>query len=370
MARPYILYAWPLSLYSGKARAYLRGKGLPFVEKEVRLWHFGRLKRKVGAKVMPVVVTPQGEWLQDTAEIIELLEQRHPRQPVLPAGPRQRISALLLEAWGDEFWVPSAMHYRWNFHENYEQLFRPEAGDHLLPLAPRFLKDRAAARAAGLMRSYLPALGVTPAQVPAIEAWTVAMLDALDAHFASLPYLFGGQPSVADYGLIGPLFAHLGRDPYPARTLIAPRRHLRDWVRRVQTPAAPAQGEFLANDEVPATLAPLLRSVFGEFWPLLEQTQAQMAVALKELAPGRRLERMLGPVDSVLGGQPFRRNAFPFSLWKAQRVLDAYAALDADQRRAVEAWAAPLGGSQAMRLAIQPRLQRVALHVEPEPARG
>ena len=27
--RPYLLYALPLPLYSGKARAYLRGKGLP-----------------------------------------------------------------------------------------------------------------------------------------------------------------------------------------------------------------------------------------------------------------------------------------------------------------------------------------------------
>ena len=38
MPQRYILYGWQLSLYSGKTRAYLRYKGIPYVEKPVRLW--------------------------------------------------------------------------------------------------------------------------------------------------------------------------------------------------------------------------------------------------------------------------------------------------------------------------------------------
>ena len=30
------------------------------------------------------------------------------------------------------------------------------------------------------------------------------------------PYLLGGRPSIADFGFMAPLFAHLGRDPVPA----------------------------------------------------------------------------------------------------------------------------------------------------------
>src|SRR5262249_42374495 len=149
--------------------------------------------------------------------------------------PRQRIAALLLEAWGDEFWLPSAMHYRWNFPENYE-LFETEGGKNLLPLAPRFVRDRLIEKSANLMRSFLPGLGVTEEQRSTIEPWTPSMCDARDAHFAQLPYLLGTRPSYGDFGLIGPLFAHLGRDPYPKRELIAPRRNLAAWVARMQQP--------------------------------------------------------------------------------------------------------------------------------------
>src|ERR1044071_124917 len=103
----YLLYAWPLSYYSGKARAYLRYKAIPHVEKPVRMWTYKTIKQRSGAHVMPVVVTPEGEWLQDTSFIMDRLEQRFPEAPVLPATPRQKLAALILEAWGDEFWIPS-----------------------------------------------------------------------------------------------------------------------------------------------------------------------------------------------------------------------------------------------------------------------
>jgi glutathione S-transferase len=365
MSKTHILYAWPLSYYSGKARAYLRYKDIAHVEKPIRLWTFKAIKRKTGATVMPVVVTPQHEWLQDTSDIMDELERRHPQAPVLPATPRQRIAALLLEAWGDEFWLPTAMHYRWSFPENFEQLFQREGGDYLLPFAPRILKNRLIAAPAGQMRSFLPGLGVVPAQFALIESWTVAMLDALDAHFATLPYLLGTRPSYGDFGLIGPLYAHLGRDPYPRRVLIQPRPHLERWIARMQQPEQPRGGAFLPDDRVPDTLAPLFRSVFGEFWPFLEQSLVQVHHALPALPAGRGFPRSLGEIEFPLAGHNFKRRATPFSLWMAQRALDAYGALQAPQRAAVDTWLAGYGAGGALRLRIMPRLRRRALHVLP-----
>ncbi|MBK6559244.1 MAG: hypothetical protein IPG16_19255 [Comamonadaceae bacterium] len=37
-----------------------------------------------------------------------------------------------MEAWGDEWWIPMAMHTRWTYPENYA-LFEREAGSALLP---------------------------------------------------------------------------------------------------------------------------------------------------------------------------------------------------------------------------------------------
>lgn len=366
MGKPYLHYAWEMSLYSGKTRAYLRYKNIPHVEKTIHLWDMRTIRRQVGATVMPVVVTPEGEWLQDTSHIIDVLEKRHPLSPVLPATPKQKIAALLIEAWGDEFWLAPSMHYRWNFPENYAQQFRREGGDHLLPFAPRFVKNMAIDGIARQLRAFLKGLGAVPAQVPAIERWTEAMCDALDAHFAVHPYLLGTKPSIGDFGLIAPLYAHLGRDPYPARELIAPRKHLAAWVHRMQHPAQPLGGSFLTGDEVPATLAPVFRSIFGEFWPQLTATLAEVQKALPEVKPGQGFRRQLGPLRIPYGGQPFTLRARPYSLWMAQRPLDALRALKPAEQQQVQVWLATVGGVEAMQLEIRPRLKRMALFVAPE----
>lgn len=366
MSKPYLHYAWDLSFYSGKTRAYLRYKGIPHVEKTVRLWHFASIKRKTGAEVMPVVVTPQGEWLQDTSHIIDVLEQRHPQAPVVPDTPCQKLAAYLLEAWGDEFWLPPAMHYRWNFAENYTTLFRREGGDNLLPFAPRFLKNKVVDRVAATLRGFLKGIGVVPQQLAAIERWTPPMLDALDAHFAVYPYLLGSKPCIGDFGLVGPLYAHLGRDPYPARELVGRRRHLAAWVLRLQQAPTPQGGAYLANDEVPTTLAPLFASIFGEFWAQLEATLGEVQKAAPQLVAGRGFERLLGAVQSPYAGAPYTLRARPYSLWMAQRVLDVYRAFSATEQAKVQQWLDTVGGSMAMQLDIQPRLKRMALRVAPE----
>lgn len=365
---PYRLYGWELSLYSGKVRAYLRHKGIAFREKRINLWEMREIKRRTGAQVMPVVVTPEGEWLQDTSHIIDVLEARFPQSPVVPVTPKQHVAAYLLEAWGDEFWLPSAMHYRWNFPENFHEIFQTEGGDNLLPFAPRFLKNKLIAKAAGAMRSFLPGLGVNPQQAAIIEAWTQARCDALDTHFARYPYLLGARPCLGDYGLIGPLYAHLGRDPYPVRALMASRPHLAAWVQRMLHPPAStsvsADGEFLPDDEVPDTLRPVFDSIFGEFWPYLLATRDAVERATPSLQPGRGYRRALDIVEIPQLGRPFKIAARPYSLWMAQRVLDAYAALPPPARVPVDAWLADWGGGAAMTIRM-PRLKRLTLHVAP-----
>lgn len=365
MNRPYILYAWDLSLYSGKARAYLRYKDIPYVERKINLWSFRKIEKKVGARVMPVVVTPHGEWLQDTSNIIDTLERLFPARSVIPHSPRQRVAAYLLEAWGDEFWLPTAMHYRWSFPENFEHRFKAEGGNDLLPIGPRCLKNRLVAAVAAQMRRYLPGLGVVSSQRPVIEAWTAVMLDALDVHFAKFPYLLGSRPCIGDFGLIGPLYAHLGTDPYPARELIASRPHLQSWIWRMHQPQKPSTGDFLAADHLPDTLTPVFRSIFSEFWAQLRATQQEVQKLLPQLRPHQRLPRLLGGIEIPMGPARLRIAARSYSLWMAQRALDAYAALPEGGRASVERWLDEVGGREALQLRNAPRLERVGLHVRP-----
>lgn len=363
MSEMYRFYGWEMSLYSGKLRAYLRHKNIPFEERRATLWDMRQIRRQTGAQVIPVLVTPEGQWLQDTSHIIDRLEARFPQASAIPDTPRQRIAAYLLEAWGDEFWLASAMHYRWNFGQNYGAIFQPEGGDNLLPHGPRWLKNRLVDRVAMSMRSFLPGLGVVAEQASAIEAWSESMCDALDAHFSEHRYLLGQRPSLGDYGLIGPLYAHLGRDPYPATHLIGPRPHLRAWIERMQRPDG-QDGDFLADDTIAETLEPLFKSIFGEFWSYLMATLQAMQQA-PEPPQGRGYSRALGTLSLTLAGQPFRCKARPFSLWMLQRGLDAYADMSPAQQGMIDAWLAHYSAGEALHLQL-PRLRRLALHVAPD----
>lgn len=364
MSKPYTHYAWHLSYFSGKSRSYLRYKDIPHVEKAIDFYTFSvRAKKRTHAAVMPIVVTPEGEWLQDTSVIIDRLEQRFPKAPVVPATPVQRFASYLMELWGDEWWLVIAMYTRWCHPENYA-LFEHDAGRGLLPYFPRFLQNRLAAKAANQMRGHLPALGIVPAQLPLLGQWTREMLDLLDAHFAKLPYLFGDKPSLGDFGMIGPLYAHLGRDPWSKRELIDPRRHLRAWVDRMNQPR-PLSGAFLPGDQIPETLTPVFAAICREFLPLIEGTLREVQAALPHCAPGKALPRGLGEVEFPMGAGRHRRAALPYILWMVQRMLDVYRRMSVTEQAAVRAWLTGFGGERLLTLEI-PRLRRIGLRVGPE----
>ena len=376
--KPYTLYAWHLSYFAGKLRAYLTYKKVPFEESPVS-WAklVGPIQRHTGARVMPVLRAPDGRWLQDTRCIIDELERSFPTPSIFPATPRRRIAAGLLEAWGDEWWIPIAMHTRWTYTENYA-LFEREAGDALAPWAPRFLKDHLVARVAHMLRGYTPRVGIVPSQYAAMEEWSIAMLDLLERHFAATPYLLGDHPTIADFGLQGTMYGHLGRDPWPKREWIDPRPALRAWIDRMATldheavrarygrptPDAPAPGAPV--DALPATLEPVLRVVCREFLPMnaaiLAEVQRYLAGDGRSRAAGRPLPRTLGPAEFPMGAHRFSRLAIPFTLWKLQGVQDDFRALPGADQAAVREWLRGLGGEGFLDLAI-PRLERAALSV-------
>ena len=369
----YTLYGWHLSYFTGKAMCYLRYKQIPFTQKPVDMvtlmW---RIKRKVGAAVMPVVVTPDGQWIHDTSCIIDHLEARWPEPSVHPATPVQRFASYWMEAWGDEWWVPMAMHTRWTYPENYA-LFEREAGDALLPWMPRFVKRRAVKFVATTLRRMLHFVGVRPPQMPVMDAWMDEMLDLLDAHFAQQRFLFGDRPQLGDFGLVGSMYGHLGRDPWPARELVAPRPPLRAWLDRMSPPeptsdrTASGQSVLLANDAIAPTLTPVFQAMAREFLPLLEGINAQVKAKLQDWPAGKPLPRRLADVQVPMGQGQFRRAALPYTLWMAQRTLDVFHGMDAQEQAQVRDWLRRMGGERLLALDI-PRLKMhgvcVALDLE------
>lgn len=363
MKNQYILHGWHLSFFSGKMRAYMRYKGLDFLDKPVNAYDLTvRIPKKTGAVVMPVVQTDKGEWLQDTTVTIDTLERRHPAPSVVPNTPVQHFAALLIEAWADEWWVPIAMHYRWSYPENYA-LFEHDAGKALLPIAPNVLRKKLVEKAAaGKLRAYLPSVGVVPEQFELMERWTNQILDALEGHFAEHDYLFGGQASVADFALVGPMYGHLNRDPMPKRELLDVRPNLQAWVDRVHG-GEKASGKWLDNDQIPDTLAAVFNAIFNEFKPMIEQIAAQVAgfVKAKGASSGDKVPRSLGEVSFPMADGKFSRLAMPYSLWMVQRVADCYRGLATHDQTAVDQWLATQGQAGLDKWSLGPALKRHAL---------
>lgn len=365
MAPSYTLHGWHLSYYTGKVLAYLRHKGIAFHGPEVNAWTLMHsIPQRFGAAVMPVLVTPEGEWIQDSSDIIDRLEQRHPSPPIHPQDPVLRFASYVMEAWGDEWWVPIAMHSRWNYPENYA-LFEQDAGTQLLPGWPAFVQRALVRHVANKLRAMLPVVGVREEQNATLERWTLAMLDVLEAHFRAQPFLFGNAPALGDFGLVATMYGHLGRDPWPAREWVAPRPHLRAWIDRMvqpaaQRPAAAAPPQWQMAD----TLSPVFQTLFAEFTPWVAQIDALNRQAATRLAPGRFLRRAMDEVTIPTAAGPIRRASTPFTVWMAQRALDNYRAMPVADQERVRAWAQLLGADTFLALDLMP-LQRRGLRVRP-----
>lgn len=211
MTAEHQLIGAPVSLYTGKLRSYLRRKNIPFTEvlATAEVYRDVILPR-TGVRYIPILITCDDQAVQDTTVIIDLLEQRYPEASVYPDGPTQRLVALLLEVYGDEWLVIPAMHYRWNIPEN-RAFALAEFGRTSAPHASAETQSAIAGKLSKPFAGALPGLGVHEHTVSAIEESYLALLGELDRHFQSYPFLLGDRPCIGDYGLLGPLYAHLYR---------------------------------------------------------------------------------------------------------------------------------------------------------------
>jgi hypothetical protein len=253
------------------------------------------------------------------------------------------------------------MHYRWNFPEANDAFLASEFGRGIsateIPILPRIQRRFPAAAArmrwklvSGMMRKRaLATYGVTAESIPAIEVAYAELLDRLADHFETFPYLLGGRPCVGDFGLIAPLYAHLGRDPEPQRLMKARAPTVYRWVERMNACDADMaefpdqQAEFLDDDEVPETLLEVLRLMARDFLPELLGIFASVESWLAEHpesrpddpVPKASAAQGPGPFGThhvELRGVPIELGVRHYSIWMAQRPMDFSAGLDGAER--------------------------------------
>ncbi|WP_207004510.1 glutathione S-transferase family protein [Trinickia mobilis] len=368
----YTLWGGALSLFTGKVRSYLIKKGIPYREFYAGHPDFqSRIRPIVRLGVAPVLETPQGEVLQDSTEIIDFMERRLPEPAMIPASPVQRVVAWLLAAYGTEHLRLPAMHYRWAepYLSEQRSFLDAEFGRVSYLGNDRQARNAAGARMIDYFSGRYRTIGGSPEAAPAIEGVYLELLELLDIHFQHVPYLLGGHPSIADFGLMAPLFAHLGRDPAPARIMALRAPNVLRWVERMNLAVIPdaeypdIAPAFPADDALPRTLEPVLEMLFRDWTAELLANAAcyhAWLAAYPDLPAGqfvttdtkRRVHPTLGPIEFKLRGVTIRRSSAPQMLWHFDKAAALARDLDGEARTRFTALLRRVGGEEAMAISL------------------
>ncbi len=351
--QPYTLYGMPGSLYTAKARSYLRKQTIPFVERAAGHPAFReQILPKIGRWIIPVVVTPEGAVLQDGSAIIDHFEALGTMpQPAMVDAPCQQAVSYLFELFGGEGLLRPAMHYRWNFDDTNLAFLADDFVAGLAPGTDSEQADQFFSTASKRMRQATKLFGVTPASIPTVEAAYAEFLSLFNAHLKTAPYLLGGRPTLGDYGLIAPLYPHLGRDPYPATLMKQTAPAVWRWTERMNVPEQRA-GDYLdcdeavfADDDVPDTLKALMAYIAEEYLPEIDAHVAfanDWLAARPDLAAGtngldKPGERTIGMAAVPWRGTTIETGVMPYRFYLLQRLQDHFDACDDHGRARITA---------------------------------
>ena len=350
MTDHYTLYGMAASLYTGKVRAYMRRNHVPFREEKAGGEHFNTVVTKaVGRWIVPVIETPNGDYVQDGTDILDHFEiQGFSQTSLYPEDPKLRVIAHLFELYGGEGMLRAAMHYRWNFDETNLTFLRMAFEDVLPDGLTAKEREPVFLHASGRMRKAAVAFGVTPETYETIETSYGEFLSLFHTHLEERPYLFGGAPTLGDYGLFSPLYAHLARDPEPLHLMQTTAPRVFRWTERMNMPESfrdesvlKSGPDLFAFEAIPDTLKALMRFIADDYLPeitahidfandwLAEQDAPQ-------LKPGA-LGRGIGMATFDWRGHSIRTAVMPYRFYLLQRLTDAFETLDASDKAAIQA---------------------------------
>ncbi|MCK6553103.1 glutathione S-transferase family protein [Candidatus Binatia bacterium] len=302
------LFGNELSPYSVKVRSYFRYKRIPHEwvvrnsEVEEEFLKFAKLP------LVPLVVTPEGQALQDSTPIIEHFERLYPEPSIHPATTTAAFISALIEEYADEWANKPMFHYRWTYEAD-----RESAADRLArSLMPGADPGPMATMIKGRMVPRLAFVGSSAQTKDIIEASYRRQLNILEAHLHRRPYLFGQRPAFADFGLYAQLY-QCSTDPTPAAIMRESAPHVARWIQEMLSPRA--EGEFEPWEPLAPTLLPLLRDeIGGLFLPWSAANASALAAGEKTFSV-------------TLAGQPFGQDTQKYHARSLAALRARYEAL-------------------------------------------
>ena len=291
-ANAYRVYGMSQSYFTRKLTGYLDYKGIPYLLR--RFAGGNRAARDAGwPGAMPVVQTPDREFMWDTTAMIHHLESRFPEPSVLPAERVLRFIDYVLEDALDEWFYRTAVGSRWFYEENHRvggwELARDATHEVTAPA------DRVYAVVQAHVTATCEPFGATPAN---IDSWIGEILRpwlrVTGAHLRSHRYFLGARPSLADFAFFGGNSAHFINDPQCRRWVDADAPEIVTHTHRLMEAEDQEFGEWIAPAEVPETMIAILAEL-GRFYLPWVSRAAVNGKAELAFASGQRIDIAVTP---------------------------------------------------------------------------
>jgi glutathione S-transferase len=280
MSGQYRIFGAEVSPYSVKVRSYFRYKQIPHEWIVRGPSSAAEYQKYAKLPIIPFVVSPDGDAMQDSTPIIEQLEQRFPEPSIHPEDPVVAFVSALLEEFGDEWGNKWMFHYRWA-----READQVSASERIGAAMSGASGDALASVAAGIRERMIGRVwfvGSNAQTAPQIEEGFQAAIAQIEKHLAGRPYLFGARPAFGDFGMWGQIY-NAWTDPTPGAILRASAPRVVAWCERMLEPKA--EGPFESWASLAPTLEPLLVEQVGRrFLPWSHANARAIAEGVEEFS--------------------------------------------------------------------------------------
>jgi glutathione S-transferase len=325
--RPVLLAGMPGSPYSRKMRALLRYRRIPYRWVMYRSPEHAALP-PAPLPLIPALYLPEGaeDWeaLSDSTFQIQRLEAAFPRRSAVPQDPALAFLDGLLEDYADE-WVTKMMyHYRWAVRENAEN------ANKLLPrwnlAVPEELAQAFPEHFGKRQVERLALVGSNPTTGPLIEADYRDLLEVLERHLRSHPFVMGRRPGRADFALHGQLSQLVQVEPTSQALARAVAPRVVAWcdVMEDLSGLSVEAEDWHPRDALPETVGELLALAGAGYAPFLRANARALAAGAPQ-------------VDCRVRGERWTQPPFRYQGKCLQWLREAHAALAPADRDAVDA---------------------------------
>ncbi len=301
MTQDYKIYGAELSPYSVKVRSFFRFKKIPhkwIIRNQSNAKDFQKFAR---LPIVPLVVTPDLQGLQDSTPIMDHFEENYPEIKTNPERQPLNFLSYLLEEYSDEWGNKQMFHYRWKDKVDQKSAALRIAENNLptyikyLPIVNSIMKNQASKIIQNRMSQRLWVIGSNEVTENQICDSYEELLSLLEAHLSERTYIFGERPSFADFGLWGQIY-NSWTDPTPRKFIEKKYKGILPWINEMMDPKM--KGDFEAWESLSSTLMPILKEQVGKvFLPWSDAVTKSMEEESNEvsiLIKGKEFTHSLG----------------------------------------------------------------------------